>query len=79
MSDALPVILALHQSTSALRTVASDLGDDFLLYIFEVALRHIEENAEPLGEEYPTQRYAADDPAIAELAAKIRSLAKAEP
>ena len=79
MSDALPVVVTLHQSTSALMAVASDLGDDFLLYILEVALRHIEENAGPLREENGSRTFAADDPAIAELAAKIRDLAKVGP
>ena len=72
----------LHAGTLRLLTIATEIGDDFLQYIYRMALRDLEEKSVSVSNRFGSESKRSDrtcgashDPAIVELAAQLRALA----
>ena len=67
----------MHRRTAELIAAAGAIGDTFLQYLYEMALRHLEEQA-GLRNEKMGECTRLVDPAIEEVAARLKALAKTE-
>lgn len=68
----------MHRRTAALIESAGELNDRFLQYLYGLALRHLEETSGVKRNEQPHVSSRLHDPAIAELADKLRTLGSRE-
>ena len=75
----------LHQGTLRLLSIAAEMRDDFLQYLYKIALQDLEEKSGAInkiynGDSAPSSNGdpppPSQDPAIRELAAKVRDLAR---